>query len=85
MQIIDQLDFPEYKFSLTFMASFPDGTVLPAPGSKEAHELLWSFPRTVLELTHNHGTEADPSFKYYSGNEEPYRGVSGFVGLHVDN
>lgn len=28
----------------------------------------------VLELTHNHGTENDPSFKVNNGNVEPNRG-----------
>ena len=39
----------------------------------------------VLELTHNHGTESDPSFTgYVSGNTEPGRGF-GHLAISVDN
>ncbi|KAG8214142.1 Glyoxalase/Bleomycin resistance protein/Dihydroxybiphenyl dioxygenase [Butyriboletus roseoflavus] len=39
----------------------------------------------VLELTHNHGTESDPSFQgYASGNAEPGRGF-GHIAITVDN
>jgi hypothetical protein len=32
----------------------------------------WMFSRPAcLELTHNWGTEDDPSYKAHSGNEEP--------------
>lgn len=36
-----------------------------------------------LELTHNHGTENDPDFKYYNGNEEGRQGF-GHTGFLVD-
>lgn len=41
----------------------------------------WMFSRPAcLELTHNHGTEADPGFKgYCSGNVDPGRGF-GHIG-----
>jgi lactoylglutathione lyase len=39
----------------------------------------------VLELTHNHGTESDPSFAgYASGNSEPGRGF-GHLAISVDD
>jgi lactoylglutathione lyase len=39
----------------------------------------------ILELTHNHGTENDASFKgYASGNDEPGRGF-GHIAISVDN
>ncbi|KIK50036.1 hypothetical protein GYMLUDRAFT_51415 [Collybiopsis luxurians FD-317 M1] len=39
----------------------------------------------VLELTHNHGTESDPSFAgYASGNSEPGKGF-GHIAITVDN
>lgn len=37
----------------------------------------------ILELTHNHGTESDPNFKYSSGNSDP-RGF-GHIAITVDN
>lgn len=46
-----------------FLATLPEGHVAPSPGSKEAEQYLWSFQGTCLELTHNHGTEDDNSFK----------------------
>jgi len=41
------------------------------------------FP-PVLELTHNHGTENDPDFKYFNGNEEGKQGF-GHLGFLVDD
>ncbi|GAX09270.1 lactoylglutathione lyase [Fistulifera solaris] len=38
----------------------------------------------VLELTHNHGTENDESFKYYNGNEAGRQGF-GHIGFLVDD
>jgi lactoylglutathione lyase len=38
----------------------------------------------VLELTHNHGTENDPSFKYSNGNSDPGRGY-GHIAITVDD
>ncbi len=38
----------------------------------------------VLELTHNHGTENDPSFKYSNGNSDPGRGF-GHIAITVDD
>ena len=75
MTLIDMKSFPDYKFDLYFLATMPDGAEVPQPGTKEANKNLWTFNRTVLELTHNHGTESDPAFSYASGNAEPHRGV----------
>lgn len=39
----------------------------------------------VLELTHNHGTESDPSFQgYANGNSDPGRGF-GHIAITVDD
>jgi lactoylglutathione lyase len=38
----------------------------------------------VLELTHNHGTENDPEFRHYNGNEEGRQGF-GHIGFLVDD
>jgi len=65
MRLIDQLDFPENKFSLYFLATLPKDQETPTPGTKEAHRYLWSFPGTTLELTHNWGTEVDETQAYH--------------------
>jgi lactoylglutathione lyase len=38
----------------------------------------------VLELTHNHGTESDESFKHFNGNEADRQGF-GHIGFLVDD
>eukprot|EP00472_Partenskyella_glossopodia_P009666 CAMPEP_0197521832 /NCGR_PEP_ID=MMETSP1318-20131121/7055_1 /TAXON_ID=552666 /ORGANISM="Partenskyella glossopodia, Strain RCC365" /LENGTH=327 /DNA_ID=CAMNT_0043073969 /DNA_START=32 /DNA_END=1015 /DNA_ORIENTATION=+ len=66
MTLLDTLEFPEYKFSLYFLASIPAGVKVPTPGTPEAHRFLWSFGGTTLELTHNWGRE-EP---YHPGNQK---------------
>ena len=84
MTCIAERHFPQWKFSLYFMASLPKGTVLPfAPDSDEAMVNLNQISYTVLELTHNHGTESDPNFNHHNGNSDP-RGF-GHIGFIVDD
>lgn len=80
MTLLQQLDFPEMRFSLYFMAYLPDGETIPADPAERARFI---FSReTTLELTHNWGTENDPAFLgYHNGNEEP-RGF-GHLGISV--
>eukprot|EP00467_Chlorarachnion_reptans_P023692 CAMPEP_0114505584 /NCGR_PEP_ID=MMETSP0109-20121206/10935_1 /TAXON_ID=29199 /ORGANISM="Chlorarachnion reptans, Strain CCCM449" /LENGTH=323 /DNA_ID=CAMNT_0001684041 /DNA_START=111 /DNA_END=1082 /DNA_ORIENTATION=+ len=59
-------------FSLYFLAC-------AKPGATEADP-----DKPVLELTHNHGTESDESFKHNTGNEEGKKGF-GHVGFLVDD
>jgi lactoylglutathione lyase len=71
MTLIDKFDFPQYKFSLYFVATLPKGEIYTlTPGTQEAHEYLWSYEGVTLELTHNHGTETDVDFSYHAGNQE---------------
>jgi lactoylglutathione lyase len=87
MTMIDRLEFPEWKFTLAFMATIPEAekAALPTPGTEEAHTFLWGFTGTTLELTYNHGTETDPAFTgYNNGNVEPNRGF-GHVAMMVDD
>ncbi|KAL8436146.1 hypothetical protein ACSSS7_001960 [Eimeria intestinalis] len=59
-------------FSLYFLTHLDSNSEAPAdPESPEAMEFLKKLWQPVLELTHNHGTENDPSFKYHNGNDEP--------------
>lgn len=72
MTLIDKFDFPQYKFSLYFVATLPEGeTYELTPGTKEAHDYLWTYEGVTLELTYNHGTESNDEFKgYHPGNQE---------------
>lgn len=68
--LIDTFDFPQYKFSLYFMTTLPEGEQYKlTPGTQEAHDYLWTMEGTALELTHNHGTENDDT-TYHPGNQE---------------
>lgn len=77
MTLLDRYDFPAMKFSLYFMGYIDE----PGPQDR-ASRIEWVFNQPgLLELTHNWGTEADPSFRYHDGNSEP-RGF-GHIGLTV--
>lgn len=70
--LVDKFDFPQWKFSLYFLTTLPEGeTYKLTPGTKEAHDYLWNMEGVALELTHNHGTESDSDFAgYHPGNQE---------------
>jgi lactoylglutathione lyase len=75
MTLIDTFDFPQYKFSLYFMTTLPEGeSYTLTPGTQAAHDYLWTMEGVALELTHNHGTEEtnDDSKEtlYHPGNQE---------------
>lgn len=72
--LIHSYDFPQWNFSLYFLAILPDDVTAPIPCSKESEEFLWTFSGTCLELTHNHGSEIDSTFCVNNGNVEPHRG-----------
>jgi len=74
MKLITKYEFNQWKFSLYFLAILREGETVPGVGSPEANQFLWNYNGTVLELTHNHGTESDPNCKYNNGNVEPHRG-----------
>jgi lactoylglutathione lyase len=77
MTLFDRFDFEAGRFSLYFLG-YPE-----SPVPEDADERVeWLFEqRALLELTHNWGTEADPSFRYHNGNAEP-RGF-GHIALTV--
>lgn len=73
MTLIDTFDFPQYKFSLYFLTTLPEGESYNlTPGTQAAHGYLWTMEGVALELTHNHGTETDDNkaAAYHSGNQE---------------
>ncbi|KAG5294176.1 glyoxalase [Histoplasma ohiense] len=76
LSLINKIEFPESKFSLFFLAY--DGQQ-SLSGSRH-----WSDRNGVIELTHNYGTEDDPSYAVTNGNTEPHLGFGHFT-ISVDN
>lgn len=74
MKVMSERHFPDAKFSLYFLGSSN------IPDNVECKDLF----QPVLELTHNHGTESDDSFKHNNGNEEGKQGF-GHIGFLVDD
>ena len=72
--LIHHYDFPQWNFSLYFLAILPEGFTAPPSGTSESEQFLWTFDGTCLELTHNHDSENDASFTVNNGNVEPNRG-----------
>lgn len=71
MTVVREKHFPEWEFSLYFLASLPAGTELPDPTSGAAWDYINGFQGTCLELTHNHGTEKEEVTPYHNGNTDP--------------
>lgn len=87
MTVVSQFDFPQWKFSLYFLATLPEGTEtkqFQEPTSDEAHQWLWNTNLKVVELTHNHGDEAKDDLKMNNGNVEPNRGFGHIAFNTVD-
>jgi len=73
MSEIWELNFPKEKgdFSLYFLTHLSEKQLQDPMLSKESGKgtkLLW---QPCLELTHNHGTEADDDFQYHTGQKKP--------------
>ncbi|PHH69711.1 hypothetical protein CDD82_7558 [Ophiocordyceps australis] len=76
MKVVKKLEFPEAKFDLYFLAY--DSPKALSHGNDAVDR------EGVIELTHNYGSEKDPSFKVNNGNTEPHRGF-GHTCISVDN
>ena len=84
MTVIDTLDFPQWNFKLFFLTTLPEGEAYDLiPGTKEAHDYMWSIEGTALELTYNYGTEKDDFQGYHPGNEE--KDGFGHVAFNTDD
>lgn len=69
MRLLRRLDFPELDFSLYFLAMVTDTERVP---DDVGERTVYTFSRqSVLELTHNWGTEDQPDFHYHNGNAKP--------------
>ncbi len=81
MKLLRKLDFAEWKFSLYFLAYVPKEFKIPTENQANAN---YTFGReSVLELTHNWGTEEKPQTPYHNGNTDP-RGF-GHICISVPN
>lgn len=76
LKLIKKLENPESNFDLYFLAY--DAQKSLSPGKH------WTDREGILELTHNYGTEKDPSFRVANGNSEPGKGF-GHIAISVDN
>ncbi|GKY98221.1 hypothetical protein MPSEU_000779800 [Mayamaea pseudoterrestris] len=82
--LLDKFDFPQYKMTLYFMGTLREGEVYDlTPGTKAAHDKLWTSENVAIELTHNHGTESDDSYKPHTGNEE--KDGFGHIAINVND
>jgi len=80
MTLLKKIDFPEFKFSLFFLAYLrPDDD--PVPENKNDRFEYTLKQKAVLELTHNWETEKVKNFAYHDGNSDP-RGF-GHIGITV--
>ncbi|WP_018950735.1 lactoylglutathione lyase [Thioalkalivibrio sp. AKL12] len=70
MELVKTLDFPEFEFTLYFLAQLGEDEPQPPKDAGEATRWMFS-QRGILELTYNYGTENDADFHYHDGNEEP--------------
>lgn len=70
MTLIKHRQFPDAKFDLYFLARLSKEERENLPEGDELKDFV-SRQRSILELTHNYGTESDENFAYHNGNSEP--------------
>lgn len=76
MSVVRKLEQPEAKFDLYFMAYNNKGAISFGNSAIDREG--------VIELTHNYGTENDPTYTINNGNKDPHRGF-GHTCISVDN
>lgn len=70
MTLLKHRSFAEPGFDLYFLARLTQEERDNLPAGDELKNFV-SRQRSILELTHNHGTENDPEFCYHDGNAKP--------------
>ena len=83
MKLLRKIDFPAAKFSLYFLGSFNEKEVKDIPETDDERSAWVLSQKSILELTHNYGTEDDKDFAYHDGNKDP-RGF-GHIAFRVPN
>jgi len=72
MKLIHWIAFPQWKFTVYFLERQREGQTSPEctleKATVESEKYLNNMSGVALELTHNHGTEDDPSYKVWNGN-----------------
>lgn len=69
MTLLIKRSYPKMSFDLYFLARLAENEILPRDAKARTE---YTFSRqSVLELTHNYGTENDADFSYHSGNDAP--------------
>ena len=69
MTLLKKIDFPEFKFSLFFLAYLRPNDD-PVPENKNDRFAYTLSQKAVLELTHNWGTENNENFSHHDGNSD---------------
>jgi len=101
MKLVHWIKFDEFKFTVYFLERQRQSQVSPEctleKTSLDCEKYLWTMDGSTLELTHNHGTESDDSFRVWSGNtgrdagegpnyaEEPAARGFGHVAFNCDD
>ena len=71
MKLLRKIDFPAAKFSLYFLGTFDETEVRDIPDTDDERRAWVLSQKSILELTHNYGTEDDENFSYHDGNKDP--------------
>lgn len=72
MRVLRKIEFPELEFTLYFLAGSQHIAEQQMDvGDEEQRTARLFSQRGILELTHNHGSEEQPDFRYHNGNDDP--------------
>lgn len=70
MTLLRHSQYPDAKFDLYFLAKLTEEELAQVADETDLHAFV-SRQRSILELTHNYGTEQDADFSYHDGNSDP--------------